>query len=55
MGFSFTIGDILEIINKIDAFREKYRSGSDMTKDDLALTYELLMEYKESLLSKKVE
>ena len=50
-----TIGDILEIINKIDAFREKYRSGRDMTEGDLKLVHELLMEYKESLLSKKVE
>ena len=50
-----TVADILEVINKIDEFRDKYRSGRDMTEDDLELAHELLIDYKESLLSKKVQ
>ena len=50
-----TIADILEIINEIDSFNEKFRRGLDMNENDLTLANKLLNEYRESLLSKKVE
>lgn len=50
-----TVADIIEIVNKIDAFREKYRSGRDMNEDDLETALELLNEYKDELLHKQVK
>ncbi len=50
-----TVADILEILNKIDAFREKYRRGLDMNENDLDIVNELLHEYRASLLTKTVE